>query len=85
MKTEKANLQEFPPAESFLTVSDVKNYLRISQSAAYGLTHCKDFPVSRFGTSIRIPREAFLAWVASKTVIPPGVAEYMPVTMNGGT
>lgn len=61
----------------FLTVADVKNYLKISQSAAYGLTHSKGFPVTRLGSSIRIPKEAFLVWVEANTVIPAGVAEYL--------
>jgi excisionase family DNA binding protein len=58
----------------FLTVRDVKNYLQISQSAAYGLTHSKEFPVSHFGSSIRIPKNAFLAWVAMQTMIPEALA-----------
>lgn len=64
-------------SSEYLTISDVKNYLKISQSAAYGLAHSKDFPVTRIGASIRVPKEAFFAWVASKTVIPAGVAEYL--------
>jgi excisionase family DNA binding protein len=54
----------------YLTIADIKCYLNISQSAAYELTHRKDFPVCRFGSSIRIPRDAFLAWVESRTYIP---------------
>lgn len=55
---------------NYLTISDVKHYLNISQSAAYELSHRKDFPVCRFGSCIRIPRDAFLAWVESRTYIP---------------
>ena len=61
----------------FWTISDVKRYLKISQSAAYALAHREDFPVARFGSSIRIPKEPFLAWVASNTVVPAGVSEYL--------
>jgi excisionase family DNA binding protein len=55
---------------AYMTVEDVKNYLNLSSSKAYALTHQKDFPVCRFGSSIRIPRDAFLAWVEQKTKIP---------------
>ena len=54
----------------FMTLTDVKVYLNISLSAAYQLSRRKDFPVCRFGGSIRIPRDAFLAWVDSRTYIP---------------
>ena len=77
MKSKVNKSVETPSISEFWTVADVKRYLRISQSAAYALTHNKGFPVSRFGSSIRIPKEPFLAWVASNTVIPAGVAEYL--------
>lgn len=54
----------------FMTITDVKVYLNISLSAAYQLSRRKDFPVCRFGGSIRIPRDAFWAWVDSRTYIP---------------
>ena len=54
----------------FMTITDVKVYLNISQSAAYQLSRRKDFPVCRFGGNIRIPRDAFLAWVEARTYIP---------------
>ncbi|WP_418738266.1 helix-turn-helix domain-containing protein [Dysosmobacter sp.] len=47
--------------------------MNISQSKAYELAHRKDFPVCRFGGSIRIPREAFLSWVEQHTCIPNGL------------
>ncbi len=56
--------------KEYLTVSDVRTWLNISQGAAYGLTHRKDFPVSHFGGAIRIPRIPFLAWVAKNTSNP---------------
>ena len=63
----------------YLTVADVKNYLNISQAAAYELTHRSDFPTARIGGSIRIPRDAFLAWVELRTHIPKDVAAAMAV------
>ena len=63
----------------YMTVADVRQYLNISQTAAYELTHRKDFPVCRFGGSIRIPRKAFLAWVDMKTSVPRELAAYMSI------
>lgn len=63
----------------YLTVNEVRDYLNISTSAAYGLVHRKDFPTARFGSSIRIPKAPFLAWVQRQTVIPAGVEEYLRV------
>lgn len=63
----------------YMTVADVKNYLNISQAAAYELTHRSDFPTARIGGSIRIPRDAFLAWVELRTRIPKDVAAAMAV------
>lgn len=69
-----------PMLADFLTVRDIKEYLHLSQSAAYTLTHRKDFPTCRFGGTIRIPRDAFLAWVDVHTRIPDGLATYMSQT-----
>ena len=63
----------------YMTVAEVRQYLNISQTAAYELTHRKDFPVCRFGGSIRIPRKAFLAWVEMKTSVPRELASYMSI------
>lgn len=57
-------------ASCFMTIAEVRQYLNISQSAAYQLSHRRDFPVCRFGGNIRIPRDAFLAWVNARTHIP---------------
>ena len=51
----------------YLTVGDIQRWLNISQGTAYGLTHRQDFPVCRFGGSIRIPRTPFLAWLEAHT------------------
>ena len=58
----------------YLTVGEVSDYLNISKSQAYELTHRKDFPVSRFGGAIRIPRELFLLWVQRQTYVPTQLA-----------
>ena len=57
-------------SNEFLTVAEVKDYLNVSLTQAYALTHRKDFPVSRFGGAIRVPRKAFLTWVDAHTSMP---------------
>lgn len=59
---------------AFLTIAEVQKYLNISQSAAYQLSRRKDFPVCRFGGTIRIPKDAFFAWVEARTYIPTALA-----------
>lgn len=54
----------------YLTIKDIQSYLNVSQAQAYQLSHRKDFPVCRFGGSIRIPRTAFLRWVELHTQMP---------------
>ena len=54
----------------YLTVKDIQNYLNISQGKAYQLAHRKDFPVVRFGSCTRVPRELFLRWVEKQTKVP---------------
>ena len=60
--------------KDYLTVKDIQAYLNISQGKAYQLVHRKDFPVIRFGSCTRIPREMFLAWVEKHTHIPTDLA-----------
>lgn len=69
----KKNAPNFEKA--YLTVSDVSAYLNISTSAAYELSHRKDFPVCRLGSTIRIPTQLFLAWVEYHTHIPAELLE----------
>lgn len=57
-------------SRNYYTVTDIKNILKISQSAAYELTHRRDFPVCKFGGTIRIPEDAFWSWVDARTYIP---------------
>lgn len=49
------------------TVSDIAEMLNISKSAAYKLLRREDlgFKVIHLGTSVRIPRASFDAWLAS--------------------
>ena len=61
----------------YLTVAEVRRYLNISQSSTYELVHRRDFPVCQFGGHIRIPQQAFLAWVDSKTYIPEELSRLM--------
>ena len=67
--------------QQFLTIRDIREYLNISMSAAYELTHRKDFPVCRVGGSVRIPGDAFFAWVKMKTNISPQLRSYMAAEM----
>ena len=68
--------------QQFLTIRDIQEYLNISASSAYELTHRKDFPVCRVGGSVRIPRQAFLAWVDMKTSISPQLLSFMAVSAS---
>lgn len=70
--------------KNYLTVADVKSYLCISTTAAYDLTHRKDFPVCRLGTSIRIPTQLFLAWVEKHTRVPADLADGKEVGLHVG-
>ena len=74
MSTMNMNLRS-----EYLTIRDVRQHLNISQAAAYELAKRQDFPTARFGGSIRIPRDAFLAWVRKCTSIPKELKPYMPV------
>lgn len=57
-------------SSAFMTVSEVSRYLHISLSAAYELTRKNNFPVARFGGSVRVPRAEFLEWVQNRVRIP---------------
>ena len=51
----------------YLAVSDVAGYLCISTSKVYQLVKRPDFSICRLGGVIRIPRDAFLCWLAQHT------------------
>lgn len=74
-----ANNKSNGRSRGYYTVSDIKNILKISQSSAYELTHRKDFPVCKFGGTIRIPEDAFWCWVNARTYIPTTLSY-----LNGG-
>lgn len=63
--------------KQFLTISDVSEFLNISPSAAYELVKRRDFPSCRLGGSIRVPKDAFLAWIKMKTSISPQLKSFM--------
>lgn len=63
----------------FMTVTEVGAYLNISLSKAYALTRREDFPICRFGGSIRIPSAAFMVWVEKMTSIPRDIRVRMEV------
>ncbi len=67
----------------FLTIREVQAHLNISQTAAYELAHRKDFPCCRIGGAIRVPRDAFYAWVEMKTSISPQLRSFMAASLAG--
>ena len=75
MSKPEVSPKNVPFEKSYLTVADIKSYLNISSTAAYELTHRKDFPVFRVGSSIRIPTDLFIAWVEYHTHIPAELLE----------
>jgi excisionase family DNA binding protein len=46
-----------------LKVDDVASIMNLARGTAYELVHRQGFPAVRIGRCIRIPREAFLAWL----------------------
>ena len=60
-------------SHDYLTINEVKDYLNISQSKAYELTHRNAFPICRFYGSIRILKASFLAWIETRTLLPGGL------------
>ena len=59
--------------KEYLTVSEVRNYLCISSTAAYELIHRADFPVCHFGSVIRVPSKYFRLWIDQHTKVPAGL------------
>lgn len=52
-----------------MTVSDVKEFLRIGKNQAYELVNKNDFPkISILGRTIRISKIKFLEWLDKKIV-----------------
>lgn len=75
MMTKSSNVKKLEMAETYLTVSEVMQYLKISRSGAYALARRKDFPVCMIGGSIRVPESLFLAWVRKQTYVPSLLVE----------
>ena len=73
--TKSTNVKKLEMEETYLTVTEVMQYLKISRSGAYALTRRKDFPVCLIGGSIRIPESLFLAWVRKQTYVPSSLVE----------
>jgi excisionase family DNA binding protein len=55
-----------------LTLRHVQDVLGISRPKAYDLAHTTGFPVVRVGRVIRVPREAFLRWLAAQAGVEEG-------------
>lgn len=70
-------MNEHNNQSEFLTISEVREILNISLASAYELTHRKDFPVSRFGGSLRVPRKALHLWIEQHTQMPRSLREAM--------
>jgi excisionase family DNA binding protein len=61
------------PLPVVLTVEEVGRWLKISRNTAYDLAHRQGFPVVRIGRTMRVPRDAFLRWVAGQTSVQEGL------------
>jgi len=48
---------------SFLTVTEMAEFLRIGRSSAYELCHSNELPVVRIGKTIRIPKKGLEKWI----------------------
>jgi excisionase family DNA binding protein len=57
---EVKGLEAFPPV---LTMRHIQEITGLSKPKVYELPHQRGFPAIRFGRAIRVPREAFLAWL----------------------
>jgi len=54
------------PAASFMTAADVARELGLSRVRVYALMGEKRIPSIRLGRAIRVPRDAWTAWLAAK-------------------
>lgn len=75
--TKSTNVKNLEMEETYLTITEVMQYLKISRSGAYALARRKDFPVCLIGGSIRVPESLFLAWVRKQTYVPANLSEYI--------
>ena len=75
--TKSTNVKKLEMEETYLTITEVMQYLKISRSGAYALARRKDFPVCLIGGSIRVPESLFLVWVRKQTYVPANLSEYI--------
>jgi excisionase family DNA binding protein len=52
-----------------LTMGHIQRTLGVAKKTAYDLAHRDDFPAIRLGRTIRVPREAFVKWLAQQAGI----------------
>lgn len=53
-------------SQSFFTVKEIQELLRIGQVAAYRLVRSPGFPVIRVGKTYRIPASDFYSWIKTQ-------------------
>jgi excisionase family DNA binding protein len=58
--------QDLDALPGVLTVEQVRAVLRIARGTAYELVHSRGFPKIRIGRSIRVPKAAFIKWIAEQ-------------------
>jgi excisionase family DNA binding protein len=51
-----------------LNMKHIQEITGLSRPECYKLPHIKGFPVIRFGRAIRVPRDAFFAWLERQAV-----------------
>jgi excisionase family DNA binding protein len=57
------NITNWNDLPTILTVKEAAQVVRICNESMYKLTRTKDFPCTRKGRIIRIPRDAFRVWL----------------------
>ena len=65
----KDHLEELARTE-YLTSRDIARLLKISRALAYVLMSTR-LPVVKIGKTVRVPAQAFRAWLAEQTVPAP--------------
>lgn len=58
------------PAYDFLTVAEVASALRVSKMTVYRLVHNGTLPAVKIGRSFRVPRQAYLDYLAGSSYDP---------------
>lgn len=58
------------PVNEALTVSEIRQILKIGANSAYNLIHSKAFPVKKVGHSYRIPTGPFVNWLEGHGIEP---------------